>query len=159
MKSSMSLTAFLVLFLAIQVSGDLIDYACKRTPYYNLCVATLRSDPANSKAKIGPLALFATKKLEGVATSTYHQIMTLLEKETNPKLKQSLSICADGYNIVVKYDLPGLGGSNKFAIDTFKHITDTADKCGAGISGTPIASNNKLVHDLGDVAHYLWVQL
>lgn len=93
-----------------------------------------------------------------MANFTYDQIKVLLKKTTDPKLKRALNICANDYDIVVKYNLPGLRGNNKFVIDTFKHITDTDDECVPSVSNTPIAGNNKLVHDLGDVAHYLWVQ-
>nr|ASW25868.1 Pectinesterase inhibitor [Litchi chinensis] len=151
---------FMVLFIESQVSADLIDDTCNKTPFYNLCVTTLRSDPQSSKADVQGLARIAAIKLQDKATSTKNQINDLLKGKTDPKLKGALNICADAYNIIVKYDISVIigaitKGNPKFAEEYAIDLTKEADKCGKGISGSPLASNNKFVHDLSDVVLFI----
>lgn len=156
MKTSISSTTFLVLFLAIQVSADLIDDTCKKTPTYDLCVTTLRSDPSSSKANLQGLALIAATKLQGIATITQNQIGALLGKATDPNLKLALNACKSAYHIILALELPPAidaikKGNPTIAGQSTVDVPNETDKCRNGIASTPVARNNKIVHDLGFV--------
>ncbi|KAJ6420928.1 hypothetical protein OIU84_028333 [Salix udensis] len=46
-------------------ANDLIAQTCKNTPYYNLCVSSLRSVPRSSRADVQGLALVMVDICEG----------------------------------------------------------------------------------------------
>lgn len=154
----LSLTFTTICFLTNHhVSADLITKTCQKTPYYSLCITTLKSDSQSSKANLEGLAHIAATKLQAKTSSTSNQINNLLKQSTSPEARKGLSNCADAYNIIVKYDMPEAmeaitKGDPKFAEDAAIDVGRESDDCGKGISsGSPLASDNKFVHDLSAV--------
>ncbi|KAL6990117.1 hypothetical protein U1Q18_015865 [Sarracenia purpurea var. burkii] len=83
---------------------DLVSKTCKQTPYYHLCISTLRSDPQSSKETTKDLTLIAIKAAKAKAIAILKEINELLE--SNPKLKDPLSKCNALYERVVSDHIP-----------------------------------------------------
>ncbi|KAK9292192.1 hypothetical protein L1049_020153 [Liquidambar formosana] len=140
--------------------SDLIDNTCKQTPYYDLCVSSLRSDPRSSSADVQGLALIITDMVLGNATDTLALIEDLLKQIKDPSLEKALAYCAELYIPVVKYDLPQAiealtKGHYKFANYSISEAGNQADTCEKNFTGStvsPLTDQNSLVHDLSAVA-------
>ncbi|XVF38897.1 hypothetical protein REPUB_Repub20aG0142500 [Reevesia pubescens] len=146
--------------LELQGNGaNLIETTCKRTPFYNLCVSTLQSDPRGSNADGAGLAHIGADKLKVKATATLRQITGLLKGAKDPKLKMALRKCFDLYNIIIKYDVPVAIqavslGDPKFGVQYLTDAAIEADSCERSFKNQPkfpISSSNKVVHDLSNV--------
>ncbi|KAE8733141.1 Poly(A) polymerase, putative isoform 1 [Hibiscus syriacus] len=139
--------------------ADLIQATCQRTPFYNLCVSTLRSDPRSSGADVAGLARIGAHKLKAKATATLRQITGLLKVTKDPNLKMALSECVDYYNAIVKYDIPEaieavVKGDPKFGVEGANDAANEADACRRRFKNQPkfpIYGSNKVVHDLSAV--------
>ncbi|KAK8487029.1 hypothetical protein V6N13_022830 [Hibiscus sabdariffa] len=147
---------------ALELHGhgaSLIETTCQRTPFYNLCVSTLRSDPRSSGADVAGLARIGADKLKAKATATLRQITALLKVTKDPNLTTALRECVDYYNAIVKYDIPEaveavVKGDPKFGVEGATDAANEADACGRGFKNQPrfpIYDSNKVVHDLSAV--------
>ncbi|GMI80220.1 cell wall / vacuolar inhibitor of fructosidase 1, CELL WALL / VACUOLAR INHIBITOR OF FRUCTOSIDASE 1 [Hibiscus trionum] len=138
-------------------SNSLVETTCKQTPFFDLCVSTLESDPQSSTAAVSGLALIAAKSVNAKASATLYQISTLLGSATDPNLKKALSGCVDSYNTIIKTDIPvaveAIEKNNpKFAVGSATDAGNEAQRCEDGFGGkspnSPISDSNKMVHDL-----------
>ncbi|XWS08468.1 hypothetical protein CRYUN_Cryun40dG0004800 [Craigia yunnanensis] len=146
---------------ALELHGsvvNLIETTCKRTPFYNLCVSTLQSDPRSSSANVAGLALIGADKLKAKATATLGQITGLLKGAKDPKLKMALRVCVDYYNAIIKYDIAVVieavtKGNPKFGVEAATDAANEADACERKFKNQPKfpISGNKVVHDLAAV--------
>ncbi|KAG4126846.1 hypothetical protein ERO13_D10G180700v2 [Gossypium hirsutum] len=147
---------------ALELHGtgaNMVETTCQKTPFYNLCVSALKSDPRSSGADVAGLAQIGTDKLKAKATATLRQITALLKVAKDPKLKMALRDCADYYNAIVKYDIPVAveavtKGDPKFGVEGATDAANEADACGRGFKNQPkfpIYASNKVVHDLSAV--------
>ncbi|XP_022741974.1 cell wall / vacuolar inhibitor of fructosidase 1-like [Durio zibethinus] len=148
--------------LALELQGpgaNLIETTCKGTPFYNLCVSTLRSDPRSSSADLLGLAHIVADKLKAKTTATLGQITGLLKGAKDPKLRMALRDCFDYYNAIIKYDIPVTidavaKGNPKFGVQGATDAANEADACERRFKNQPkfpISSSNKVVHDLSAV--------
>ncbi|XP_039055185.1 cell wall / vacuolar inhibitor of fructosidase 1-like [Hibiscus syriacus] len=139
--------------------ADLIQTTCQRTPFYYLCVSTLRLDPQSSGADVAGLARIGANKLKAKATATLPQITGLLKVTKDPNLEMALSEYVDYYNAIVKYDIPEaieavVKGDPKFGAEGVNDAANEADACGRRFKTQPkfpIYGSNKVVHDLSVV--------
>ncbi|XP_022761287.1 cell wall / vacuolar inhibitor of fructosidase 1-like [Durio zibethinus] len=139
--------------------GNLIETTCKKTPFYNLCVSTLQSDPRGSSADVAGLARIGADKVKEKATATLGQITGLLTGAKDPKLKMALRDCVDYYNAIIKYDVPVAieaiaKGNPKFGVQSLNDAANEADACERKFQNQPkfpISDSNKVVHDLSAV--------
>lgn len=132
---------------------QLIEQNCKRTPYYDLCVTSLKSDPRSKTAgDVQTLALIMVDIIKTKATDALRRIEQL--KQGHPELKEPLSACKDRFNAIIIGDVPQATealkkGDPKFAVDAANDAAAEADSCERGFSGkSPITRMNKLNHDI-----------
>ncbi|XVE82302.1 hypothetical protein DITRI_Ditri15bG0137300 [Diplodiscus trichospermus] len=139
--------------------ANLIETTCQSTPFYNLCVRTLQSDPRSSSADVSGLAHIGADKLKAKATAALGQITGLLKVAKDPKLKMALRDCVDYYNAIIKYDIPVAieavaKGDPKFGVQGANDAANEADACERRFKNQPnsrISASNKAVHDLSAV--------
>ncbi|KAL5541494.1 hypothetical protein UlMin_009204 [Ulmus minor] len=136
---------------------NLIQQTCKKTPNYDLCVSTLRSDSRSSNSDVVGLALIMVDFVGAKAKETMKNIKLLLNKNPGNK-KKALSSCADNYRAVIEGDIPEAiqalkTGDYKFAEQGTNDVSKEADSCEDNFQGSyPLTNMNKLVHDLASIA-------
>ncbi|KAJ8766253.1 hypothetical protein K2173_022312 [Erythroxylum novogranatense] len=139
---------------------DLIDQICKRTPFRDLCEASLRSSSQSSGADAKGLASIVTSLILSDATDTLDYIHGLIKQVKDPELQRPLANCAELYIPVVKYNLPQAidafaKGQYGFATYVLSDASKQAKACEKGFSSStasPLSERNKVVSDLCDVA-------
>ncbi|KAK8661851.1 hypothetical protein V6N13_091442 [Hibiscus sabdariffa] len=138
-------------------ANSLIESTCTKTPFPDLCISTLKSDPRSSTADVSGLALIVADSVNAEAMATLNQISTLLKSATDPNMKKALSGCVDSYNTIIKADIPvaidAIEKKNpKYAVDSATDAGDEAQRCEGSFRGnsanSPISGSNKAVHDL-----------
>ncbi|GKV12389.1 hypothetical protein SLEP1_g23538 [Rubroshorea leprosula] len=142
--------------------SNLIDHTCKQTPYYELCVSTLKSNPKSADADICGLAKIIVTSLDSKASDALDQINDLLQDELtlDPATEQALGVCAERYNVILNGDIPQTmaaldTGNYKFAQ---KGTNDAAVEVSAcekeftGKSKSPLYELNKEVRRISIVA-------
>lgn len=142
---------------ALPPDGNLIVRICRQTPFYDLCISSLKSKPQSSGADVTELALIMVDVLKTKATETLNHINGLLHG--NPKLKRPLRSCADNYRAVIEGDVLVAvealqKGNPKFAEQSANDAANEAGSCEDGFSGggSPLTEKNKAVHDVAAVA-------
>nr|WPJ73843.1 cell wall invertase inhibitor 1 [Morus alba] len=140
------------------LASNVIEQTCKRTPNYNLCVSSLRSDPRSSDADVRGLALIMVGVIEAKAKETLSHIKGLIKASPKRDERQPLSSCADYYNAIITADVPQATqalktGNYKFAEQGTDDAKNEADFCEKSFSGrSPLTEMNKLVHDVAAIA-------
>ncbi|WRX20792.1 Pectinesterase inhibitor domain - like 10 [Theobroma cacao] len=156
----------LLLLLLLTVSlpsiqcGDLVDQICKQTPFYDLCISTLRSNSKGTESDVKGLASVVADILLANATDTLNYIRAQINQASDPEMERALAYCAELYIPVVKYNLPQAiealsKGQFEFASDGLSDAAKEADACEKKFSGSmtsPLSDRNKLLHSLSDVA-------
>ncbi|KAL3727828.1 hypothetical protein ACJRO7_032555 [Eucalyptus globulus] len=147
--------------LSLRKRVDLIKKTCKKTPYPDLCISSLRSHHIRSGATVHDLASMILKLTLANATDTLSYIEALINQAEDPQLERPLDYCAELYIPVVKYTLPqAIVAFNKtqygFAEYGVSDAGDQADTCENDFSkskvSSPLGNRNKLVSELCDVA-------
>ncbi|XVE82301.1 hypothetical protein DITRI_Ditri15bG0137200 [Diplodiscus trichospermus] len=147
-------------FLPVTDSAtSLIETTCKQTPFFNLCVSTLQSDPRSSTADVAGLGHIIADSINGKAPATLNQIKGLLKSATDPNMQKALQSCVDSYNTIVQADIPVAfeaitKGDPKFAVDSAADAANEAQDCEKSFANppkSPISDSNKNVHDLSVV--------
>lgn len=138
-------------------SADLIDQICKKTPFYDLCVLSLKP---NTGTDVQGLASKMANLVLSNATNTLDYIQGLIKQADDPQLEHALADCAELYIPVVKYNLPQaidalVRGRYGFASYVIADAGKQADACEKGFSGSnnsPLTDRNKLLSNLCGVA-------
>ncbi|KDP27949.1 hypothetical protein JCGZ_19029 [Jatropha curcas] len=121
-------------FSIVQSDANLIEQTCKRTPNYNLCVTSLKSDSRSSTADTRGLALIMVDVLKNRATETLQVINQLL---------QNIPVAIEALE----------KGDPKFAETAAMDAAYEASYCEDNFNGSsPLTKHNTLVHDTGAVA-------
>ncbi|XWS14230.1 hypothetical protein CRYUN_Cryun36dG0105300 [Craigia yunnanensis] len=131
--------------------NNLIETTCKQTPFFNLCVSTLQSDPRSSTADVAGLAHIAADSVNAKATATLNQITGLLKSAKDPNLQKALQSCVDSYNTIVKADIPVaieaiVKGNPKFAVQSATDAANEAQDCEKSFANppkSPVSDSNK----------------
>lgn len=134
-------------------TNDLVSDTCKKTPYFALCVSTLRSNPGSSTADVAGLAFIVVETVKAKSTAGINTMKQL--SKSNPVLKRRLSECLESYNNILNDFIPEAeNGPPKFAEDGMKGSADVADNCVKIFQGleASLSTTNNLVHDLSLVA-------
>ncbi|XVE65488.1 hypothetical protein DITRI_Ditri08aG0003900 [Diplodiscus trichospermus] len=146
---------------SIQCDDDLVDQICKKTPFYDLCISTLRSNSnGSSGSDVKGMAQVMADILLGNATDTLAYIRAMINQTSDPQMERALAYCAELYIPVVKFNLPQAidalyKGQFAFASDGISDAAKEADACEKNFSGSlksPLSNRNKLLHSLSDVA-------
>ncbi|KAL4292063.1 hypothetical protein GQ457_14G017160 [Hibiscus cannabinus] len=137
----------------VDTSNTLIETTCEKTPFVDLCISTLKSDPRSSTADVAGLAIIAADSAYAKANSTSNQIAALLKSATDPKLIKALNSCIDSYNSILRVDLPVAilaidKGTPKVAVERATDAENEAQKCEDSVTSSPISGSSKAVHDL-----------
>ncbi|KAL7178341.1 hypothetical protein ACSBR2_031487 [Camellia fascicularis] len=141
-----------------QKNINLIRQTCRRTNNFNLCVASLESDPRSLKADVKGLARISLQQVLAKANQTL-QIVGKLFNQTHDRIEyEFLGTCIEEYNKAVSIELPGAiialdsndyGESKQGAAN----VRDDANLCEQQwASGSPVTNQNHAVRDLSMVA-------
>lgn len=140
----------------MQSDANLIAQTCKQTPYYDLCVRSLNSDPRSPSADVRGLALIMVDIVKARSTTTLNLIKQLLRKM--PKLKIPLTDCAADYNAILTSSIPQAiealkKGNAKFAEDGANSARQEAELCEANFHGkSPITKFSAAVRKSSAIA-------
>ncbi|OAY28837.1 cell wall / vacuolar inhibitor of fructosidase 1 [Manihot esculenta] len=144
------------------LGSNLINHTCKQTPYYEVCVNSLISNPHSSSTDVNGLAMIMVLTIEAKATNTLKRINRLLQHSSSSltqKELQGLRHCADRYSVIIKGDVPQAlaalrTGDYKFAQDGADDAATEAISCEEEFSGqsSPLSDMNSSVHDVSVVA-------
>ncbi|XP_028753527.1 cell wall / vacuolar inhibitor of fructosidase 1 [Neltuma alba] len=137
----------------------LIETTCKNTPNYNLCVQSLKSDPASSVADVAGLGLIMVKVTAAKAKAASNRINQLLHRgRVGAKQEKALRSCAEMYKVVVENDVPEAiealkKGDPKFGEDGVRDAQDEATYCEEEFSGvkSPLTRENNAVRNAAAV--------
>ncbi|KAK8671242.1 hypothetical protein V6N13_037842 [Hibiscus sabdariffa] len=149
---------FCFTFFPLSYSADsLIETTCKQTPFVDLCVLTLESNPQSSTSGVPGLARIVADSANAKANATLNHILTLLKTATDPELKKALDVCVVSYNTIIEGDIPvaieAIEKNNpKFAVeyadDAGNEVQTCEDSFARNTLDSPISDRNKAVHDL-----------
>lgn len=140
------------------IGSNLIDQTCKQTPYYDLCIGCLISNPHSFKTDVRGLAKIMVYTIEAKANHTLHRIQKLLKHRQEPKEQEALRSCAERYSAIIKGDIPQSiealrTGHYKFAEQGTYDAAAEAISCEEGFTGkSPLADSNIIVHHVSVVA-------
>ncbi|GMI93718.1 cell wall / vacuolar inhibitor of fructosidase 1, CELL WALL / VACUOLAR INHIBITOR OF FRUCTOSIDASE 1 [Hibiscus trionum] len=84
---------------------SLIETTCKATPFYNLCVLALESDPHSSSTNVPGLAITGANILKVNSNATLTQITSLLKEAEDRSVKKALLECVEYYNAIIEHDV------------------------------------------------------
>ncbi|OWM88025.1 cell wall / vacuolar inhibitor of fructosidase 1-like [Punica granatum] len=151
-----------VLLLSCPVPNDtsLIEKTCKKTPYHDLCVSSLESNPNSSYADVSGLAEIIIDSALLNATDTLNYTRLLINQMSDPTTERPLDYCAELYIPVVKYTLPqGKDafdkGQYKFALYCLSNAAKQADTCDKMFHDSivkPLSDRNNIFRELCSVA-------
>ncbi|KAJ8759501.1 hypothetical protein K2173_007114 [Erythroxylum novogranatense] len=142
-----------------KIGGSLIDRTCKQTPYYDVCVKTLLSNPQSYDTDEEGLARIMVSNVEARATQTLNHVNKWLEQpglESN--IRQALISCAHRYNAIVGEDIPqaikGLNTERYMLAEQASYdVATEAMSCEEDFSNkSPLTYMNMRVHDISIVA-------
>lgn len=131
------------------VAGDqaLIQKVCHATPYYDLCISTLRSDKTSEKSDTKGLAAILVKQAEASASSTYTYISNqLLANET--VLGSAGELCGNHYDSArqaLRGSIKDLGDGNfDFAGRKASSAREQVKTCGSDFARLGVTYPQKL---------------
>lgn len=139
-------------------SIDLIQQTCSLTPFYDLCIGSLQSDPQSSSSDLRGLAQIMASAVLANANQTLTQIQQLLNQAPDPAAEKPLAYCAEIYIPMVKYNLPQAiaalrKGGCGFAVYVLSAAQSDVSDCQKRVAGSsPVSQWNKMVQNLADVA-------
>ncbi|MED6145643.1 hypothetical protein PIB30_027210 [Stylosanthes scabra] len=135
-------------------ANDLIDQTCNNTPFFDLCSRILHSNPV-PPSNPNDMALIMIKNIEENATDTLNYIQELIKRTSDHQLERQLSLCAEDYIPIVKYDLPqAVDALNRrnfpFASYSINYAGKEVDDCNKKFSGSqsPVADRNEIMRRL-----------
>ncbi|KAK4766936.1 hypothetical protein SAY87_023780 [Trapa incisa] len=140
---------------------SLIDQTCKRTPYEDLCISSLTSNPNRSRAAgVKELAGMVLDSVLLNATDTLAFTRLLIDRTIDPEVERPLDYCAELYIPVVKFTVPQgrdafYRGQYKFAEYCLTDAARQADACEKMLPGSavsPMGDRNRIFQQLCSVA-------
>ncbi|KAK8664445.1 hypothetical protein V6N13_084235 [Hibiscus sabdariffa] len=140
-------------------NASLVETTCKSTPFYNLCVSTLESDPDSSRTDIPGLAIIGANRLNAKVYDSFKEIASLLEEAKDESLKKALVECDDHYKTIITYNVLSVIKTVRTSRayvgrDAMNDAAKEALACASGFENQPtfpIKDSNKVVHDLSAV--------
>ncbi|XP_057476843.1 cell wall / vacuolar inhibitor of fructosidase 1-like [Actinidia eriantha] len=143
---------------SVKTSNDLIAKTCRRTPFSQLCVSTLRSHPQKSMKTVKDLSLVLINIARAKATLALETINKLKASGSNPHLQIPLAKCSEIYKKVLSVHVPKAlsaltRGDHKDAEDWVARSAAEAQECKTiliGITNPPqmLLSMGQILSDL-----------
>ncbi|OMO51545.1 ThiamineS/Molybdopterin converting factor subunit 1 [Corchorus capsularis] len=139
----------------------LIEKTCRQTPFYELCLWSLKSHPESRDAddvkKLTQIMVDSVLKTK--AMDTLDLIDELLQDgiALEPAMQRALTSCAERYNAIIKGDVPEIvealkTGDYKFAEKGSNDAAMEANSCEMDFpSKSPLTDMNMVVHDVSVV--------
>ena len=93
-------------FRALILGNNLIEKTCNHTPYYDLCIRSLISNPHSFNTDVEGLAKIMVRTINARATHTLRRINKLLQHKQDANMNQALQSCASRYDAIIKEDIP-----------------------------------------------------
>ncbi|MED6145646.1 hypothetical protein PIB30_027213 [Stylosanthes scabra] len=142
--------------LIIPNGESLMESTCRRTPNYNVCIQSLKANPASSNADVNGLAQIMVKVMTSKANDAINMIHQL-QRSGSSSQKKALSSCASKYNAILIGDIPQATealqkGDPKFAEDGSNDAANEATFCENEFNGkSPLTKQNNAMHDVSVV--------
>ncbi|XP_074283954.1 cell wall / vacuolar inhibitor of fructosidase 1-like [Silene latifolia] len=158
------LIAYINIFTEAQTNAvNLIDFTCKQTPDYNLCVSTLKSDPRTPSAKdVKALATILVDQVHRKAILTQGHTRALSKDPIfDSKTKEFLTRCTIRYghilNWIVSAKLSMAANDYSKAQDYIKALPTHIELCEREFESlahvkSPITDVSKAMDDIAKVA-------
>ncbi|KAK7247097.1 hypothetical protein RIF29_41974 [Crotalaria pallida] len=129
----------------------LIENTCKKTPNYNVCIQSLKSNPRSFGADVGGLALIMVDVMKAKANEAVSKIRQLQRSGSKP----GLTSCVESYDAILDDDIPeaifGIqAGMPKFAEQAANDAVIEANSCQDDFPG-PLTIQNKAMSDVASV--------
>ncbi|TQD82554.1 hypothetical protein C1H46_031899 [Malus baccata] len=137
------------------MDANLIAQTCNQTPYPDLCVSTLQSDPRSAKADVKGLGIIMVDAVKAKAREADLLVEELVDKELG---NVAASNCRFNYSDIFQLDIPQAveafpKGDYKSAELAMTNVVANADSCERGFSGgSPFKEESQAVHDVAYVA-------
>ncbi|CAM8889428.1 unnamed protein product [Rhodiola kirilowii] len=157
MKSLLMMLSLLFLVSHLVMADDrLITSTCNRTPFPNVCISNMRSDPRSASANTAGLGAILVDKI----SSKTNQAEGIVKRggASDPRVVQALNHCAEAYNAVLVADVPMAieaftKGNPKFAEQGANDARGEAESCERGFPrGTsPVSGLNNEIGQLAAV--------
>ncbi|KAF7806803.1 Cell wall / vacuolar inhibitor of fructosidase 1 [Senna tora] len=140
--------------------ADVIDQICHKTPFFDLCSATLHSNPLSPNSDLKAIAAVMLADILRNATDTLSFIESLIKHTSDHQLEQSLAFCAESYIPIVKYTLPQAADAlaqGRFAFAAYcvgdaQNQIQSCDKRFSDLDSSPMGDRNDVVQRLVGVA-------
>ncbi|KAM1356952.1 hypothetical protein ACFX13_031729 [Malus domestica] len=137
------------------MDANLIAQTCNQTPYPDLCVSTLQSDPRSAKADVKGLGIIMIDAVRAKAREANLQVEELIDREPGNTPARN---CRFNYDDIFQLDIPQ--AVEAFGKDDYKsaeigmtNVVANADSCERGFSGgSPFKDESQALHDVAYVA-------
>ncbi|KAK2982818.1 hypothetical protein RJ640_021308 [Escallonia rubra] len=148
--------------------ASLIEQVCQKTPYHDLCVSSLKSNPKSSSADVKGLARIILELFLDAAKDNLVQVKKLLNRATDPAIKQCLDVCSNEYDSAINVWTPLAlkyleSNSIPDAITEVSNASGDAETCeesfGEVSRPSPLTAENNYVLHLGKITEGIMVIL
>ncbi|XP_070675858.1 cell wall / vacuolar inhibitor of fructosidase 1-like [Malus domestica] len=137
------------------MDANLIAQTCNQTPYPDLCVSTLQSDPRSAKADVKGLGIIMVDAVRAKAREANLQVEELIDREPG---NTPATNCRLNYSDIFHLHIPD--AVEAFPKDDYKsaelamiNVVTNADSCERGFSGgSPFKDESQALHDVAYVA-------
>nr|XP_008367865.1 cell wall / vacuolar inhibitor of fructosidase 1-like [Malus domestica] len=137
------------------MDANLIAQTCNQTPYPDLCVSTLQSDPRSAKADVKGLGIIMVDAVKAKAHEASLQVEELVDKDPG---NVALQDCRFNYDDIFQLDIPQ--AVEAFDKDDYKsaelgmtNVVANEDSCERRFSGgSPFKDESQALHDVAYVA-------
>ncbi|KAB2616059.1 cell wall / vacuolar inhibitor of fructosidase 1-like [Pyrus ussuriensis x Pyrus communis] len=137
------------------MDANLIAQTCNQTPYPDLCVSTLQSDPRSAKADVKGLGIIMVDAVRAKAHEANLRVEELIDREPGNTPARN---CGFNYDDIFQLDIPQ--AVEAFPKDDYKsvelgmtNVVANADSCERGFSGgSPFKDKSQALHDVAYVA-------
>ncbi|XP_004508124.1 cell wall / vacuolar inhibitor of fructosidase 1-like [Cicer arietinum] len=141
-------------------NNDLVDQVCKKTPYYDLCISTLQSNPQAKNTDTKGIAFIMVNDIVSNVSGTVNFIEGLMKNTKDKVLEQNLQYCDERYIPLVKTILPHAADAvnkNRFQFANYTMIfalseIDDCNKKFTNSTSLPLSDRNSIIQKMLDVA-------
>ncbi|KAB2623537.1 cell wall / vacuolar inhibitor of fructosidase 1-like [Pyrus ussuriensis x Pyrus communis] len=137
------------------MDANLIAQTCNQTPYPDLCVSTLQSDPRSAKADVKGLGIIMVDAVRAKAHEANLRLEDLINRDVGNVPAQD---CRFNYDDIFQLDIPQ--AVEAFGKDDYKsaelgmtNVVANEDSCEKRFSGgSPFKDESQALHDVAYVA-------
>ncbi|KAB2623545.1 cell wall / vacuolar inhibitor of fructosidase 1-like [Pyrus ussuriensis x Pyrus communis] len=137
------------------MDANLIAQTCNQTPYPDLCVSTLQSDPRSAKADVKGLGIIMVDAVKAKAGEASRRVEELINREPgNTPARNCRLNYSDIFHLYIPEAVEAFPkGDYKSAELAMTNVVANADSCERGFSGgSPFKDESQALHGVAYVA-------